>query len=182
MLKIILNDEHLGGVLTEAFEGCRHRLFIATADVKELHIPVGGKAGRGRRRRAESILDVFDRLAKRNVEIRLLHSGIPSGPFLERLKAGVPATLTMRRCTRVHAKAVVADGRTMYLGSANLTGAGLGAKSALRRNFETGVWTDDPSLIDPVLDMLETVWSGGYCEKCGRKEHCPEPLEEPHIG
>jgi hypothetical protein len=181
MMKVILNDEHLGGVLKEAFETCRHRLFIATADVKELHIPTGAKTSRGRRGKAESILDVLDRLAKGNIEIRLLHSGIPSGPFLERLKEGVPRTLTMRRCPRVHAKAVIVDGRAMYLGSANLTGAGLGAKSALRRNFEAGLWTDDPSLIDAVLDMLETVWSGGHCEKCGRKEHCPEPLEEPAV-
>ena len=69
----------------------------------------------------------------------------------------------------------------MYLGSANLTGAGLGAKSASRRNFEAGVWTDDLSLIDPVADMLETIWSGEYCDECGRQEHCPVPLEEPEL-
>jgi len=183
MIRVILNDEHLGGVLEEAFEKCRHRLFIATADVKELHMPVSGarRRGRGRGARAKSILDVFDDLGKREIEIRLIHSGIPSGPFLARLKEGVPKTLIMRRCTRVHAKAVIVDGLFMYLGSANLTGAGLGAKSAKRRNFEAGIWTDDASLIDPVADMLEEIWSGGHCERCGRKEHCPEPLEEPEL-
>ncbi len=74
----------------------------------------------------------------------------------------------MRRCTRVHAKAVIADGRWMYLGSANLTGAGLGAKSVHRRNFEAGVWTDELSIIDPVVDMLEDVFNGGRCASCGR--------------
>lgn len=183
MIQVVLNDEHLGGVLEEAFAKARHRLFIATADVKELHIPVSSAKGRGRgrRARAKSILDVFDDLAKREIDIRLLHSGIPSGPFLARLKKGIPKTLSMRRCTRVHAKAVIVDGLLMYLGSANLTGAGLGAKSARRRNFETGVWTDDPALIDPVTDMLETIWNGSQCPGCGRKEHCPEPLEEPEL-
>ncbi len=151
----------------------RHRLFIATANVKDLHIPVG--------RRARSILRVFEELSVRGVEIRLLHSGVPSGPFLARLKERVPQNLIMRRCPRVHAKVIIADGRMMYLGSANLTGAGLGAKSSRRRNFEVGIRTDDVSLIDSVTDMLDAVWTGSECDDCGRKEYCPEPLEEPAL-
>ncbi len=120
-------------------------------------------------------------LGARGVEVRLLHSGVPSGPFLGELKSGKPPTLTMRRCVRVHAKAVIADGRWMYLGSANLTGAGLGAKSARRRNFETGICTDQIDLIDPVLDMLDSIWSARECPSCGRKDNCPVPLEEPDL-
>jgi phosphatidylserine/phosphatidylglycerophosphate/cardiolipin synthase-like enzyme len=178
MVRLVLNRDHLGGALTESLERCRHRLFIATADVKDLHVPAAGRnGGRG----ARSILDVFEAIGRRGIEIRLLHSGVPSGPFLARLKARLPAALTMRRCPRVHVKAVIADGRRMYLGSANLTGAGLGAKSARRRNFEAGIWTDEAALIDPVADMLDEVWSGGHCPDCGRKEHCPVPLEEPAL-
>jgi hypothetical protein len=174
--------------LGEALEACRHRLFICTADVKDLHLEVhmrqssraGGRAKRGWRR-AQSIVDVFRGLSKQGIEVRLLHSGVPSGPFLAELKEGIPKGLVMRRCPRVHAKALIADGRLMYLGSANLTGAGLGAKSARRRNFEAGIWTDELPLIDPVLDMLDGIWNGTECEDCGRKEHCPVPLEEPRL-
>lgn len=178
MVKLILNDEHLSGALSEALEGVRHRLFIATADVKDVHLPLAGARGR---RAARSIIEVFAALGGRGVEVRLLHAGVPSGPFLAELKRGLPAALTMRRCPRVHAKALIADGRSMYLGSANLTGAGLGAKSARRRNFEAGVWTDELALIDPVADMLDAIWTGAHCESCGRREHCPEPLEEPRL-
>ena len=174
MIRIVLNRDHLEDVLTEALKGCRHRLFIATANVKDLHMPVG--AGRAR-----SILEVFDELSTRGVEVRLLHSSVPSGPLLRRLKQHVPDNLIMRRCPRVHAKAVIADGRMMYLGSANLTGAGLGAKSERRRNFEAGVWTDEVALIDPVADMLDRIWTGARCRDCGRKDHCPVPLEEPAL-
>jgi len=183
MLDLVLNDEHLAGALVEAVAACRRRLFISTADVKDLHFPVSellqvtGK----RRRRAGSIVDVFRSLSARDVEIRLLHSGVPSGPLLKRLKAGLPAGLTMRRCVRIHAKAFIVDGRRMYLGSANFTGAGLGAKSARRRNFEAGIWTDQTDMIDPVLDMLEEIWNGSLCRSCGRKIHCPQPLEEPDL-
>ncbi len=126
-------------------------------------------------------MDTFEKLSAKGVEIRLLHSGVPSGPFLAQLKQRVPANLTMRRCPRVHAKALIADGRLMYLGSANLTGAGLGAKSPRRRNFEAGIWTDEMDLIDPVADMLDEIWTGAECKDCGRRDYCPEPLEEPDL-
>ena len=157
-------------------EKSRHRLFIATANLKDVHLPSPGKSGR-----ASSLIELLKKKANEGIEIRILHSGIPSGAVLERLRQGLPANLTMKRCPRVHAKAIIVDGRYMYLGSANFTGAGLGAKSKRRRNFEAGIWTDDLSLIDPVADMLEDVWSGGLCEDCGRHEHCPVPLEEPDL-
>ena len=206
MIRLILNDEHLGGVLEEALGACRRRLFIATADVKDVILPVPwldaasapshvrpDESGyvacvRKRRkprhrawRRAATILDVFQELSDKGVEIHLLHSGVPSGPFLEDLKHRKAPALLMRRCVRVHAKVVIADGRWMYLGSANLTGAGLGAKSDRRRNFEAGIWTDQTDLIDPVCDMLDGIWSGAQCATCGRKAHCPVPLEEPNL-
>lgn len=176
MNRVILNSDHFDSVLTSALVECRHRLFIATADLKHVHLPLA--RGRGR---AESILDSFERLSGRGVEVRLLHSGVPSGPFLERMKEGLPETLTMRRCPRTHLKAVIVDGSWMYLGSANLTGAGLGAKSPRRRNFEAGFLTDDEAAMDAVADMLDEIWSGRRCEDCDRKEHCPVPLEEPRL-
>lgn len=45
-------------------------------------------------------------------------------------------------CPRVHLKSLIIDGRFAYVGSANLTGAGMGAKSDRRRNFESGIITD----------------------------------------
>ena len=179
MIQLILNEDHLSGVLNEALGRCRHRLFIATANVKDVHIPSGGRGER--RGKARSIVEVLEELCRRNIEVRLLHSGVPSGPLLNRLKSRPPRALTMRRCPRVHAKAVIADGRWMYVGSANLTGAGLGAKSPARRNFEAGVCTDDVTLIDPLADMLDRIWSGSEWHDCRRKDHCPVPLEEPQL-
>jgi phosphatidylserine/phosphatidylglycerophosphate/cardiolipin synthase-like enzyme len=179
VLRIILNGDHLQEALSPALQSCRHRLFLSTANVKDLHIPAG--RSRDGTKTARSILEVLDELGKRGVETRLLHGGVPSGPLLARMKHGMPRGLTMRLCPRVHAKAVIVDGKGMYLGSANLTGAGLGAKSARRRNFEAGIWTDQVELIDPVADMLEEIWNGGHCRGCGRGDYCPTPLEEPEL-
>jgi phosphatidylserine/phosphatidylglycerophosphate/cardiolipin synthase-like enzyme len=87
----------------------------------------------------------------------------------------------IRRCPRLHAKAVVVDSCAMYLGSANLTGAGLGAKSPRKRNIEWGIWTYDASLIDQVLGEFNQLWEGVHCENCLRRDVCPVPLEEPQL-
>ena len=57
-------------------------------------------------------------------------------------------------------KTVIVDGAFLYLGSANWTGAGLGAKGEGRRNFELGVVTDDEQYIDHVQAVYEAIWRG----------------------
>jgi phosphatidylserine/phosphatidylglycerophosphate/cardiolipin synthase-like enzyme len=81
----------------------------------------------------------------------------------------------------LHTKTVIVDSQAMYLGSANFTGAGLGAKAEGRRNFEIGIWTESPSLIDGVLEQFNSLWEGRKCHACKRKDICPVPLEEPHL-
>lgn len=158
-------------------ERARVSVAISTADFKAVLIPGPGLP---RRRAApRSIVAVLGELAERGVEVRVLHAGIPSGPVLRELRRGIAAGLAIRRCPRVHGKAVVIDCERLYLGSANLTGAGLGAKSPTRRNFELGVWVEGSTLIDPVLDWFNAIWEGKHCNRCGRRELCPVPLEEP---
>jgi phosphatidylserine/phosphatidylglycerophosphate/cardiolipin synthase-like enzyme len=78
----------------------------------------------------------------------------------------------------VHLKAVIVDGALLYLGSANWTGAGLGARGSGRRNFELGVVTDDAPLLDQVQSMYERIWTGGECAGCKLRDVCPGPLSE----
>lgn len=151
-------------------------LDIATADFKAMLVPEKGKHG------AISIVEVLRRAAGRGVEIRLLHAGTPSAAALRELKRELPENLTIRRCPRLHAKTVIVDCRQMYLGSANLTGAGLGAKADGKRNFEMGVWTEAAALIDGVLEQFNALWEGRRCPTCRRKDVCPVPLEEPELG
>ena len=159
-------------VLTELLPSAKDSLLIATATLKATRV-------KKRDGSSESIVRVLARLARRGVEVRILHSGVPSGPFLEDLKGVAPGTFQMRRCPRTHFKAAIVDGQRLYVGSANLTGAGLGAKSARRRNFEMGLVSDDPALVDTVADLFEAVWSGAMCKKCDREAFCPVPLESP---
>ena len=170
--ELVVDGEHFRRIVVEGICRAKVSVDIATADFKAMLVPTGG-------RRAESIVAVLRRLAVGGVEVRLLHAGVPSGPALQELKRDLPANLIIRRCPRLHAKTVVIDARAMYLGSANLTGAGLGAKADGRRNFEWGVWTTAPGMIDGVLDQFNALWAGRQCDGCKRKDVCPVPLEEP---
>src|SRR5690242_3995960 len=172
---LVMDGEHFHRIVREGMLGARVSLDIATADFKAMLVPEAGT------RRARSIVEVMRRLASRGVEIRLLHAATPSSAALCELKKSLPSNLTIRRCPRLHFKTVVIDNRRMYLGSANLTGAGLGAKADGKRNFELGVWTESPAMIDAVQDHFNRLWEGRECVACRRKDVCPVPLEEPAL-
>jgi len=173
--ELVVDAEHYQRIVLDGICNARVSIDIATADFKAMMIPTPG------RRHAESIVALLRKLAAKGVEIRLLHAGVPSSAALLELKEGLPANLMIRRCPRLHAKTVIVDSRSMYLGSANLTGAGLGAKADGRRNFEWGVWTTGSQLIESVLDQFNALWEGQQCTTCKRKDVCPVPLEEPAL-
>jgi len=183
-LELIAGRGHYDRVIA-AVRGAHTSIWIATANVKELMVE-DGRARPGRRRSLRrqvyvSILALLDELAARGVELRLLHAELPSRPFRAELAQHprlVAGGLALARCPRVHMKAVIVDGELLYLGSANWTGAGLGAKGSGRRNFELGIVTDDTELLDQVQAMYERVWSGGECASCKLRSECPGPLSE----
>jgi phosphatidylserine/phosphatidylglycerophosphate/cardiolipin synthase-like enzyme len=172
-VELVLDGDHFTRVVEHGILEAKRSLAIMTADFKATLVPTGARRG------ARSIVEVLARLARRGVETRLLHAGVPSAPTLEELKRHRSPRLAIRRCPRVHTKIVVVDCRAMYLGSANVTGAGIGAKAAGRRNFEAGIWTRSEAMIDAMLQRFDALWEGAECEGCGRREVCPVPLEEP---
>lgn len=173
-----------------AIREAKHSVWVATANVKELRVE-DHRARPGARRSSggggtfRSILHIFDELAGRGVELRLLHATAPSGPFaqellrLPRLKGSASAAgrLQMRQCPRVHLKLVVVDGAVAYLGSANFTGAGLGVKGEGRRNFELGAVTTDDLALDELQQVFDEIWSGRGCRGCRLRSICPGPLD-----
>jgi phosphatidylserine/phosphatidylglycerophosphate/cardiolipin synthase-like enzyme len=181
MCELVVDGEHFLRVVKYGMARAEVSLDIMTADFKAMLVPQSGLKRRGKFGNAESIVAVFRRLAERGVEIRILHAGTPSGAALKELKKELPSGLVIRRCPRLHTKAVVIDARSMYLGSANLTGAGLGAKGEGKRNFEMGIWTEAPLMIERVMGEFNILWEGRRCKGCKRKDVCPVPLEEPAL-
>lgn len=78
-------------------------------------------------------------------------------------------------CPRVHFKIILIDQKICYIGSANLTGAGMGMKSPNRRNFETGILTDIPDIVNESIEEFDKVWRGSECKKMSKKKVLPCP-------
>ena len=183
-LKLVSGRGHYDSIV-QAVMAAETSVWIATANLKELMVEDArarpGVARNLRRSSYRSILGVFDELAARQVELRILHASPPSGPFRKeiakhpRLVKG--GGLALRLCPRVHFKAVVVDGSLLYLGSANWTGAGLGAKGSGRRNFELGMLSSDTQLLDEVQALYDSVWRGVHCASCKLRDVCPAPLD-----
>ncbi|HEX40980.1 MAG TPA: phospholipase [Phycisphaerales bacterium] len=168
MLDFIADRAIYDRVICTAIPKARRFVWIATADIKDLHV---GKSGR-----MVPFLETLSDLAARRVEIRLLHAKEP-GPAFRRDFDKYPNLLTgLERilCPRVHFKSVVVDATFAYTGSANLTGAGMGAKSEHRRNFESAIITDQPKIVDKVMEQFDTVWRGDHCGRCQRKQYCAD--------
>ena len=169
MLDFISDTEHFTKVLDLAAKA-KETLWIGTADIKDLYV-VQGKM-------AKPFLGVLSDLIGKGVEVRLIHAKEPGPNFREDFDR-YPRLVTMLErvmCPRVHFKIIVIDQAVCYVGSANLTGAGMGMKSATRRNFEAGVLTDIPSIVDNATNEFDKVWCGSECRNCQRKNVCPDPI------
>ena len=170
MIQYIADRDHY----TEVLQRCaavRHDLWIGTADLKDLYVGKGGG-------KVEPFLAVLDRLLKRGVEVHLLHAKEPGDNFRADFDRypGLWAGLHRRLCPRVHFKIMVFDCATAYIGSANLTGAGIGMKGEGNRNFEAGILTDEPRLVDAAADHFDSVFSGQHCRSCKRIDFCGDRI------
>lgn len=165
MTEYIANEAHFKKVI-ERVPNVKKSLWIGTADIKDLYV--------GER----PFLGVLADLIRKGREVRLIHAKEPGPNFREDFDRYPVLFTGLERvlCPRVHFKILVFDCKVAYIGSANLTGAGLGMKSTRTRNFEAGILTDDPALVDAAMDQFDAVWAGFKCKDCGRKAYCAEPV------
>ena len=147
MTEFLSNREIYERVIRDTVPQVRERLWIATADIKDMYVDTGG-------RDMVPFLQVLAGMVRRGIEVRLIHAKEPGPNWREDFDRypGLWEGMERMLCPRVHFKCIIVDGRTAYFGSANLTGAGMGAKSERKRNFENGVLTDDPALVAPLIE------------------------------
>lgn len=169
MLSFISDTAHYSSVL-DLVTKARETLWIGTADIKDLYV-VQGKT-------EKPFLGVLSDLIGKGVEVRLIHAKEPGPNFREDFDRYPRLAKLLERvmCPRVHFKLIIIDQAICYVGSANLTGAGMGMKSATRRNFEAGILTDEPSIVDAAIEEFDKVWRGSECKKCQRRDICTDPI------
>ena len=165
----IANDAHYDQVI-ERIKDVKKTLWIGTADIKDLYV----KDGRG----TKPLLEVLSDLVKKGVAIRLIHAKEPGPAFRQdfdkypALIEGVERVL----CPRVHFKIIIFDLKMAYVGSANLTGAGIGMKGENTRNFEAGILSTNKDFVKNAAEQFDSVWMGSFCKSCKRKEFCSDPI------
>ena len=172
MTQYIADTEHYSEVISR-IPKVKRLLWIATADLKDLYVKKSEKT-------VVPLLQVLNDLVKKGVEVRLIHAKEPGQTFREDFDKypALWSKMERRLCPRVHMKIVVMDSELVYIGSANLTGAGMGMKSAANRNFEAGILTDEPGFIDAAMSHFDSIWEGTHCKQCGRKDFCLDCIKE----
>ncbi len=169
MLTYISNSAHYKDVLLRV-KSVKHTLWIGTADIKDVYIEAG--------KEKMPFLALIAQLIKRGVEVRLIHAKEPGPNFREDFDKYPVLFDRMERvlCPRVHFKMIVFDCKEVYIGSANLTGAGIGMKAGTTRNFEAGILTDMPEIVEQAMNQFDEVWMGKMCKTCKRREFCGDPI------
>ena len=172
MHRLIFNDAIHSEVILDMVAGAGEFVWIVTADIKDMHIKKG--------RRYVPFLSMLADLISKGVAIRLIHAKEPGPRFrkdFDLYPELIESPLFERiLCPRVHTKAVVVDAKKMFVGSANLTGAGMGVKHADKRNFEAGVVTDEPQMVTDMMEWVDQLYLGDFCGRCKIRKYCPDPI------
>ena len=124
-------------------------------------------------------LALLAQLIRKGVEVRLIHAKEPGPAFREDFDKYPVLYDRLERvlCPRVHFKMLVFDFKEVYIGSANLTGAGISMKGEDKRNFEAGILTDEPTIVEQAMNQFDDVWIGKFCKKCKRRDFCHDPIK-----
>ncbi len=172
MYQLLINREIYTEVIQQQIPRARDHLWIVTADIKDMYVEDQGDF--------IPFLQLLASLVSRGVSVRLIHAKEPGPRFREdfdRFDELINNDLFERiLCPRVHTKAIIVDSRIAFVGSANLTGAGMGSKHEDKRNFEAGFLFDDPESLSKIINWVDTLYLGEHCRSCRRREYCPDPI------
>ena len=169
----LLTEENIHQrVVIDTILEAKNTVWIATANLKDMHV-------RGRRG-YHPILQTFNDMVKNGISFRVIHSDMPSKPFMGTIDQYplLIQNFELQICKRCHWKIVIVDGTTAYFGSANFTGAGLGVRGINKRNLEVGALTTDKEWVLQLETKFDEFWIGKYCGKCAVRSYCPDPIDD----
>jgi excisionase family DNA binding protein len=85
-----------------------------------------------------------------------------------------PKNLRIYFCERNHSKVVIVDNKVAYVGSANVTPAGLAQGVMSPGNFEVGFLTENRQFISQLNTLFSKIMNGDYCYGCHLANKCVE--------
>jgi len=152
-----LSGELSDTVLYDLIGTARTSIIIASANVRNFRLQIGEQR--------ISISEFLHYFSRKGVQIKLLLNTSAKKSVLISELVDVSG-VQIHFCPRNHMKIIAVDDKMVYMGSANLTSAGLGQRANNRRNFECGIVTDQRNLVDEALKVFKSVWSFSSCPEC----------------
>lgn len=173
---LIINENHYQEVL-ERISTAKTSIRIMTANFKRFNLKPTGSQGKGYKDGTPFVKYLMAK-AVQGVSVQIICS-MPSLSFSDEWKEYYqqmmePELFEYKFCERNHAKIVIIDDKYAYIGSANITPAGLGQGIFTPGNFEAGVLTDNPEVVSSVKAFFTSIWEGSRCNKCHRAKICHE--------
>ncbi len=173
---LVINESHYEEVI-QRIRKASSSIKIMTADFKRFNLKPSAKQGKDYK---DGIPFVKHLIAKsvQGVSVQIICSR-PSQPFMDEWNAyyeqmGSPDLFEFKFCIRNHVKALIIDDKLAYVGSANITPAGIGQGIFTPGNFEAGILTGDSAIVFSLMDFFSKIWAGSYCAGCHRVHKCLE--------
>lgn len=173
---LITNENHYQEVI-ERICAAKSSVRIMTANFKRFKLKPTDKQG-DKYNDGTPFIKYLMAKAVQGVSVQIICSR-PSLSFTEEwkdyfLQMGEPDTFDYKFCDRNHAKVVIIDDKLAYLGSANITPAGIAQCDFKIPNFEAGIFTEDPALVSSLKELFIWIWDEKPCANCPKVDKCIE--------
>lgn len=174
--RLVINDKHYEEVI-ERICDARKSIKIMTANIKRFNLKPTDCQGKGYDNGTPFVKYLMTK-AVQGVSVQVVCS-MPSLNFSSEWREyykqmGEPKLFEYKFCDRNHAKVVIIDDQLVYVGSANVTPAGIGQGIFTPGNFEAGIITENQDMIASANALFSMAWNPKCHINCHRKKKCQE--------
>ena len=174
--RLIINETHYKEVI-ERICKAKSSIKIMTGDFKRFNLKPAKEQGKDYKDGTPFVKYLLGK-AVEGVSVQIICSK-PSSFFMDEWKdyyqqMNKPELFDFKFCLRNHAKAIIVDDNYAYIGSANVTPAGLGQGIFTPGNFEAGIITENQELVSSVNALFSEIWASKSCMNCHRADKCQE--------
>ena len=171
----LITENHYEEVI-ERICAAKSSIRIMTGDFKRFKLKPTAKQGKNYNDGTPFIKHLMEK-AEKGIAVQIICSR-PSKSFKEEYDALYerikPKNFRIYFCERNHSKVVIVDNKVAYVGSANVTPAGLAQGIMSPGNFEAGILTENHQFISQLNTLFSKIMNGDYCYNCHLANKCVE--------